>query len=132
MGKRRKPRISHTQAQVLSREQINISREINYIIGRAKNSDARLVTLGALVLFSTETGDAWLLDSEEGLALCLARDGQKQSFTIVETPANFGIEWTANYRIDGDMFIVIEQSGQVKSILGYPTREIVRAGHQTR
>jgi hypothetical protein len=69
---------------------------------------------------------------DKTLALCLARDGQKQSFTIVETPANFGIEWSANYRIDGDMFIVIEQSGQVKSILGYPTREVVRASHQTK
>ena len=70
MGKRRKSGTPRTQAQILSREQISISREINYIISRAKNSDTRLVTLGTLVLFSTETGDAWLLDSEDGLALC--------------------------------------------------------------
>lgn len=132
MGKRRKSGTPRTQAQVLSREQISISREINYIISRAVNSEARLVTLGALVLFSTETGDAWLLDSEDGLALCLTRDGNKQPFTIVETPTNFSIEWNANYRIDGDTFIVIEHSGQVKSILGYPTREISQASHRAK
>jgi len=135
MAKRKTPRVpgaSHTPAQVLSREQISISREINYIIRRARDHDARLVTLGALVFFSTETGDAWLLDAEDNSALCLARDGQKQSFTIVETPTSFGIEWNADYRIDGDTFIVIERSGGVKSIFGYPTREILRASRGAR
>ena len=132
MAKRKTPSTSHTQAQVLSREQINISREINYIIHRARARDARLVTLGALIFFSTETGDAWLLDAEDNSALCLACDGQKQSFTIVETPTSFGIEWNADYRIDGDTFIVIERSGGVKSNFGYPTREILRASRGAR
>jgi hypothetical protein len=33
------------------------------------------VTVGPLVLFSTETGDAWLLDPADHLAARLARDG---------------------------------------------------------
>ena len=61
------------------------------------------------------------------LSPVLARDGNKQPFTIEETSMNFGIAWNANYRIDGDTFIVLEQSGQAKSILGYPTREILQA-----
>jgi hypothetical protein len=89
MGKRRKPRSSR---QVLSRDQISLSREADYISSRAQNHEARLVTLGKLILFSTETGDAWVLDPEDGLALCLARAGDPQPFTITEIPTTFGIE----------------------------------------
>ena len=115
-----------TSRQTLQRDQISITGEANYIINRARNRDARVVTLGPLILFSTETGDAWMLDPEDGLALCLAQDGEAQPFTITETSANFGIEWKADYQIDGDVFIVTERSGRIRSILGYPTREILR------
>src|SRR5215831_14306986 len=36
----------------------------------------RIVTIGQLLLFSTETGDAWLLDPADRLAARLARDGE--------------------------------------------------------
>ena len=49
-----------------------VLREVDYIVGRAAESDARVVTLGQLVFFSTQTGDAWLLDPEDHLALPLA------------------------------------------------------------
>jgi hypothetical protein len=64
-----------TRKQRLSREQINIQREVEYIVRRAAERNARVVTLGPFVFFSTETGDAWLLDPSDHLALCLARDG---------------------------------------------------------
>ncbi len=67
-----------------------------------------------------------MLDSEDGLALCLAKDGEKQPFRIIETSEKFAIEWNASYRIDRDKFIVTEQSGQIKVILGYPTSEILQ------
>ena len=38
-----------------------LAEEIDYIRSRAAEHDARLVTIGSLALFSTETGDAWLL-----------------------------------------------------------------------
>ena len=36
--------------------------EVRYIQRSAADHDGRVVTVGQLVLFSTETGDAWLLD----------------------------------------------------------------------
>ena len=120
----KKHKKSRTQKQLLRQEQVNISKEADYIIRRAQESDARIVRLGALILFSTVSGDAWLLDVEDGLALCLARMGERQPFHIIETPTQFGIEWTANYRIEGEKFVVIEPSDQVRTIIGYPTREI--------
>jgi hypothetical protein len=42
--------------------------EVRYILRRAAEHDGRVVTIGQLVLFSTETGDAWLLDPSDQLA----------------------------------------------------------------
>ncbi len=116
-----------TEERVLSGEQINITREVNYIILQAQENSSRVVTLGSLVLFSTATGDAWILDPGDGLALCLVRDGEKQSFEITDTTASFAIGWNAHYRIDQNAFIVTNQSSQIRTIFGYPTREISRA-----
>jgi hypothetical protein len=46
--------------------------EIGYIQRRAAEHDGRWVTVGPLALFSTETGDAWLLDPADHLAVRVA------------------------------------------------------------
>ena len=63
----------------------------------AQEHGDRVVRFGQLVFFSTETGDAWMLDPADGLARCLARDGVALPAGIVETPDRFGIEWNASY-----------------------------------
>jgi len=113
-----------TNWQVVDRSEINIQNEARYIIDRAKNREARIVRLSHLVFFSTATGDAWLLDPEDQFALCLVQDGKEQPCTITENPTRFAIECTADYRIEGDVFVVTDRSGRVKTLLGYPTAEI--------
>jgi hypothetical protein len=54
----------------------DIHREIRYITQRAQAADSRIVSLGKLVLFSTATRDAWLLDAEDSFAACVCRDGK--------------------------------------------------------
>src|SRR5262252_8412978 len=103
-----------------------VLREVDYIVARAAESDARVVTLGQLVFFSTETGDAWLLDPEDHLALCLARDGSRLPVQIVETATRFAIEWSASYRFEDDAFIVTDGSG-MRVILGYPIADLLAA-----
>ena len=58
--------------------------DVRYIQRRAAKHDGRVVTIGQLVLFSTETGDAWLLDPSDQLAARLARDGDPEPFHIEE------------------------------------------------
>ena len=110
----------------LTRVKVSITGEANQVIRRALNREGKVITMGPLILFSTETGDAWMLDSQDGLALCLVRGGEKQTFIITETPSEFGIEWNATYRIDGDQFLVTEPPAQIRTILGYPIQEILR------
>ncbi len=126
MAKKKDKKSRSTKTRRLSRDQISITGEAEYIIKRAQQYDSRVVGINRLILFSTETGDAWMLDPEDGFAMCLAREGGRQPFRILETPTNFSIEWNADYRIDGEAFTVAERSGRVRTIFGYPTEEILR------
>lgn len=110
--------------QRTSQGKVNITKEANYIIRCAQNGDGRAVAVGQFVFFSTATGDAWLLEPGEQLAMELARNGEKQAFTILETPYTVAIQWQLGYQIQGRSFTVISESGRIRTILGYPIDEI--------
>jgi hypothetical protein len=104
--------------------------EVRYVQRCAARHDGRIVTIGQLILFSTATGDAWLLDKEDGLAAPLARDGNPEPIHIEETDANFTIEWEGHYRIKGAAFIFVDQKTRgTRTILGYPTQKLEHAAH---
>jgi hypothetical protein len=101
--------------------------EVSYIQRRAAEHDERIVTVGQLVLFSTETGDAWLLDALDHLAARLARDGDPEPIHIEDTDTTFAIGWKGQYRIEGPTFVYIDgQSGRVTAIFGYPTHKLAQ------
>jgi hypothetical protein len=101
--------------------------EVRYIQDKAFDHDSRVVSFAQLLLFSSETGDAWLLDASDRLALRLARDGDPDPIHLEETDASFAIEWKGQYRIDGPAFIYTDRaSGRMTTILGYPTQVIAR------
>jgi hypothetical protein len=75
--------------------------------------------------FSTETGDAWLLDPADQLAAQLAHDGEPVQIHIEENDTTFAIGWKGGHRIEGPAFIYVDHdTGQVSTILGYPTHQL--------
>ena len=111
----------------INRKDFLLAEEIEYIRSRAAKHDGRLVTVGPLVLFSTETGDAWLLDPADSLAARVARDGDPEDIHFEETDTNFAIGWKGNYQIDGDAFVFIDRdTARFTTILGYPTRRLAQ------
>jgi hypothetical protein len=103
--------------------------EVRHIQRCAARYDGRIVTVGQLILFSTQTGDAWLLDKQDGLAVQLARDGDPEPIHIEETDANFSIEWKGRYHIEGAAFVYVDRkTGETRAILGYPTQRMGHAG----
>jgi hypothetical protein len=133
MGKRKNQARTKTPVSKPSGQNLkypHLHQEVNTIVQLSQHREARLTTLGKLILFSTKTGDAWILDSDRGLAKCLSRDGEKQSVILTETSSDHAIDWDAEYRIKGSLFTVLEFSGSVSSILGYPTRQIEEAIQQ--
>ena len=106
-----------------------LAEEIRYIQRRAADHDGRWVTITSLALFSTDTGDAWLLDPADHLAARLARDGDPEEVYFQETDTRLAIGWKGKYRIDSDAFVYIDNdSGRVVTILGYPIRRIAECG----
>src|SRR5262245_35384766 len=104
----------------------HLADEIRYITRRAVEHDGRVVTIGQLTLFSTETGDAWIIDREHHLAVRLARQGDPEPFHIEETETSFAIDWKGHYRIEGGTFIFTDRdTGRITAALGYPTDKLV-------
>jgi hypothetical protein len=122
--KRRKHRL---QTRRIRWERDSITEEAEYIGARAVAEDARIVSLPPLVFFSTTTGDAWILDAEDNLALQLVAAKTRLPAAITETPERFAIEWPGTFRIDGDAMIFTEKTGRVRTIVGYPTDQIREA-----
>ena len=116
-------------SQVVDGKDFRLAEEIRYIQGKAAEHDLRMVTIGQLILFSTETGDAWLLDVTDKLAVRLARDGDPEPIHLEETDTTFAIGWKGNYRIDGPTFVYSDRkTGRVTTIIGYPTKKIAQMG----
>jgi hypothetical protein len=116
-------------SQVVDGKDFRLAEEIRYIQKKAADHILRIVTIGQLILFSTETGDAWLLDVTDRLAARLARDGEPEPIHLEETDTSFAIEWKGNYRIDGPAFIYSDRkTGRVTTIIGYPTKKIAQTG----
>lgn len=127
MGRRTIKRRSGQTA--VAGKDFRLAEEIGYIQGRAAERDGRLVTVSPLVLFSTATGDAWLLDPSDHLAARIARDGDPEELYFEETDTRFAIGWKGNYQIDGDAFVFIDRdTARVTTILGYPTRRLAQLG----
>jgi hypothetical protein len=115
--------------QWVNGKRFRLADEVRYIQNKAAEHDGRVVTLGQLVLFSTDTGDAWLLEVTDQLAVRLARDGDPEPIQLEETDTSFAIGWKGRYHIEGPAFIYSDRdTGRVTTVLGYPTQTIARAG----
>src|SRR2546430_17603940 len=115
--------------RIVEGKSFRLADEVRYIQRRAADRDGRIVTIDQLVLFSTETGDAWLLDPADRLAARLARDGESGPTPIEETDTTFAIGWKGSYRIDGPAFVYSDHdTSRVTTILGYPTDKLGQTG----
>ena len=115
--------------QMVDGKGFRLADEVRYIQDLAADHDGRIVTIGQLILFSTDTGDAWLLDVTDQLAARLAREGDPEPIHLEETDTSFAIEWKGHYRIEGPAFVYADRdAGRVTTILGYPTQKIAQAG----
>ena len=113
--------------QWLPRERFRLAEEIRLIQSRAAERDSRIVTIGPLVLFSTQSGDAWILDPADQLAARLASNGDPLPIHVAESDTNYSIGWQGHYRIDADAFIYQENDSQrLRSIVGYPIQLLLR------
>jgi hypothetical protein len=124
----RKPIKRGPGKRMVDGKDFRLTDEVRHIQRCAARHDGRIVTVGQFILFSTETGDAWLLDQEHRLAAPLARDGDPEPFHLEETDANFTIDWKGHYRIEGAAFVFVDRkTRRTRAILGYPMQKLEQA-----
>jgi hypothetical protein len=99
----RKPITRGPGTRIVAGRSFRLADEVRYIQRRAAAGDSRIVTVAQLVLFSTQTGDAWLLDRTDRLAARLTCGGASETIHIVYS--------------DHD-------TGTITTILGYPTEKL--------
>lgn len=77
------------------------------------------------VLFASQ-GDAWLLDPEENLALCLMFRGEKMTRVFRDHARQIEIAWDGAFQLDGEGFAVQTEHPAIgtRVILGYPLAEL--------
>lgn len=102
------------------------------IAGLASQGEGRVVTVGSLVLFSTSKGDAWILDVEDSLALCLMREFQRREVGIRNDPETFRIRWEASFTIEQGCFMVAFEPGRVTAYPSSPVSDIQQAIRRAR
>src|SRR3981189_2514392 len=101
----RKPRRRGPGSRIVGGKGFRLADEVRYIQRRAADHDGRIVTIGQLVLFSTETGDAWLLDPADRLA---AQYDAKVATgeTLSEDEDRTHLAWVNSLTLSGKMTIV--------------------------
>ena len=110
-----------------SRESLHLAQQVRSIQQRAAEHDGRIVSIGALVFFSTDTGDAWMLEPAEQLAARLALSADPLPVHIEETETSFAIGWQGRYHFDGDTFVYEDnRSLRLSAIRGYPVNQLLR------
>ncbi|MFH1021077.1 MAG: SEC-C domain-containing protein [Pseudomonadota bacterium] len=94
-----------------------------------KNAGARKATvlaLGVFVLFSTTSGDAWLLEVTDMDAIQVAQGGEKLAVQIEENPETIEINWTHKFDVKNKQLILTSYKDQSEEIReDYPTHAIL-------
>ena len=119
-------------AAAVTRDLRTIIGECEAIVAAELRGQAKVVMtgrdleVGPFVLFSTGVGDAWLLEPDEGLAMCLVWQGGRQELGIRDDPARMEIAWDGAYELLGDFFRIESEHPQIgeRAIAGYPLSEL--------
>lgn len=102
---------------------MNVKQKVAEYVAYAKNGHENFEIFGKFVLFSSSSGEAWLLDPNEKLALRLVDNFEQLQFTIEETTTKFYVEWPERYQIQDGTFIALRGEKQTK-FSNYPAAEL--------
>ena len=105
---------------------ISLSVEVEKIRKFASEKKEKVLSIGVFILFSSESGDAWLLEISDMDALKVSENGEDLEFKIEENPETLEINWSHRFAIKKKKFVVrsyINKSEETYS--NYPTHRII-------
>lgn len=122
------------KADLIDSTKLSFTSEVEYIISCALKGSSNLVRLKSCILFSSDDGDAWLLDVDDNRALCLLWRGERQPTKIIEDDKTFYVEYDGGFDINGNSFLVSSENPKIgrRTIFGYPARDIAEFAESVR
>lgn len=86
-----------------------------------------------LVLLACE-GDAWLLEPDEKLAMCLVFQGELQPYQLEDEPTRIKVGWDGTFELAGQFFKVETNHPRVgtRAVGGFPVDELRNLLHKVQ
>ncbi|MDH3359298.1 MAG: SEC-C metal-binding domain-containing protein [Desulfobulbaceae bacterium] len=108
--------------------QISLNGEVAKIQQAAVDGKSEVRSIGVFVLFSTDGGDAWLLELTELDALLVAKGGKVIDVDIVESAETLEINWSHRFTVKNKQLQVTAYADKKEEVLvGCPTHSIQAA-----
>lgn len=122
------------KADLIDPAKLRFAEEADYIVTCAQQGKCTLVRLKSCILFSSEDGDAWLFDADDGRAVCLCWRGVRQAAKIIEDAQTFFVEYDTQISIANGVFRVASENPLIgtRAIMGYPLEGIMEMIDSTR
>jgi hypothetical protein len=112
---------------------VSLIHEIGLIQQAAAERRQKIKELGVFILFSTEDGDAWLLEITDSDGVQLAKDGVALDVPIDQNPETIEVNWSHIFAIHSREFQITSYADRsVQEMSGYPTMEIHAAMKRIR
>ena len=123
---RRPQRATSHETQIVAAREIDIGREIEYIMRCAAVGETHIVGLGPLVLFCA-SGSAWIIDAHDSLAYRLMNDyAPRPSPLRFETQEGHALAWEATFALREGWFWTLDEQ-KATAHHAFPAAEIARA-----
>jgi len=104
---------------------ISLVHEIELVQKAAAENRQMIKELGVFILFSTDAGDAWLLEITDSDGVQLARAGVAIDPLIDQSPETIEVNWTHTFAIRNREFEITAYADRSVQVLpGYPSQEI--------
>ena len=111
----------------------SVKNEVEKIQENACAKNAAVLALGVFVLFSTTSGDAWLLEVTDMDAIQVAQGGEKLAVQIEENPETIEINWTHKFEVKNKKFVLTSYKDKSEEVReDYPAHTILSTVEKIR
>ncbi|MEW6519050.1 MAG: SEC-C metal-binding domain-containing protein [Thermodesulfobacteriota bacterium] len=121
-------KVTFKPAEGQAAPQVTLKSEIEKLQEVALKKEKLVKPLGVFVLFSTEEGDAWLLEITDMDAVQVADKGSRIEVELTENPETIEINWSHHFAIRKKQFITIAYADSRETVWpDYPAHSIFAA-----
>lgn len=92
------------QSAQLQAQKVSINDEVAKLQAAAANREETMRVIGVFIFFSTNDGDAWLLELTDLDAVLVARAGEKIAVEINESPETIEVNWSHQFSVKNKTF----------------------------